>query len=199
VVNTPFGTLIPGLQAKRYDFSLVDMLDTKEREKVADFVDYIKDGSSIIVRSDDPHASLSVADLCGTKAGALTGSVEATDLATQSAQCAAAGKDGIDIKNFSVNTQATLALISGRIDVIVGGANINAYLVQQNHGNVKQSGPVFSGAINGIATVKGDALAPVLQQALQKLMDDGTYAKLLAGYGLQSSAITDATMDHAAF
>ena len=40
IVNTPFDSMIPSLQAGRADFLISDMLDTKKREQIVDFVDY---------------------------------------------------------------------------------------------------------------------------------------------------------------
>lgn len=199
IANTPFGTFIPGLQAKRYDFSVSVMLDTKAREKVVDFVDYIKDGSGFLVRSSDSHTSLALADLCGMKAAAISGSVEQGDLETQTKQCTAAGKKPISISIFAENSQGILALTSRRVDIWVGDSDQNAWLKQQNNGTIKQSGLPFNAAIDGIAVLKGNPIVPALQKALQTLMDNGTYGKILAQYGVQDSAISKATLNHAQY
>jgi polar amino acid transport system substrate-binding protein len=198
-VNTPFGTFIPGLQSKRYDFSVSVMLDTKEREQVVDFVDYIKDGSGFLVRSDDPNSALKLSDLCGMKAAAISGSVEQQDLEDQTKKCKSAGKAPIAISIFAENAQGVLALTSGRVDVWVGDSDQNAWLKQQNNGTVKQSGVPFNAAVDGMAIVKGSPLVPVLQKAMQALMDNGTYKKILAHYGVQGSAITKATLNDAQY
>lgn len=196
-VNTPFDTFIPGLQAKRYDFSVSVMLDTKEREQVVDFVDYIKDGSGFLVRSNDSHTNLKLSDLCGMKAAAISGSVEQEDLEAQTKKCKSAGKPPISISIFQQNAQGVLALNSGRVDVWVGDSDQNAWLKQQNNGAVVQSGVPFNAAVDGMAITKGSPLVPVIQKAVQTLMDNGTYKKILAHYGVQDSAISKATLDNA--
>lgn len=199
VVNTPFGTFIPGLQAKRYDFSISVMLDTKEREKVVDFVDYIKDGSGFLVRADDPNTDLKLEDLCGMKAAAIKGSVEADDLATQSEKCKKDGKPPVNIKIFAENSQGILALTSKRVDVWTGDSDQNAWLKQQNNGKVKQSGTPFNAAIDGIAMPKGSELVPVMKDALQRLMDNGEYLKILKKYGVADGALKKATVNNAQY
>jgi len=199
IVNTPFGTFIPGLQAKRYDFSVSVMLDTRKREKVVDFVDYIKDGSGFLVRAADTHTSLGLADLCGVRAAAISGSVEQQDLATQSTKCTSAGKKPVAISIFPENAQGILALTSSRVDVWVGDSDQNAWLKQQNNGTVTQSGVPFDAAIDGIAVLKGNPIVPVLQKATQMLMDNGTYSKILTKYGVQDSAISPATLNNAQY
>jgi len=199
LVNTPFGTFIPGLQSKRYDFSISVMLDTKAREKVVDFVDYIKDGSGFLVRADDSRTNLKLSDLCGVKAAAITGSVEADDLATQSKACEKSGKKAIDINIFAENAQGVLALVSQRVDVWVGDSDQNAWLKTQDSGKVKQSGEPFDAAIDGIALPKGSSLVPVMQKTVQKLMDNGTYLKILKQYGVGDGAIPKATLNDAQY
>ena len=40
LANAPFDSIIPGLAAKKYDVGMSSFTDTKEREKVVDFVTY---------------------------------------------------------------------------------------------------------------------------------------------------------------
>jgi polar amino acid transport system substrate-binding protein len=197
VKNTPFGTFIPGLQAKRYDFSVSVMLDTKEREQVVDFIDYIKDGSGFLVRSGDSHDNLQLGDMCGMKAAAISGSVEQEDLQAQSKKCTAAGKKAVSLSVFAENAQGILALTSGRVDAWTGDSDQNAWFKQQNNGAVKQSGVPFGAGIDGIAVLKGSPLLTPIQKALQMLMDDGTYKQILARYGIQDSALGKATLNNA--
>lgn len=199
VQNVPFDSFIPGLQAKRYDFSVSVMLDTKVREQTVDFVDYIKDGSGFLVRKGDGRSGLTLGQLCGMKVAAITGSVESGDLSTQSKACTAAGKKPVAQSIFAQNNQGILALISGRVDAWVGGADQNAWLEQQNDGKIVISGQPFNAAIDGIPMAKGSPLVPVMRQALQTLMDNGTYRKLLQKYGVQSGAVDKATLDNAQF
>lgn len=197
IKNTPFGTFIPGLQAKRYDFSVSVMLDTKEREQVVDFIDYIKDGSGFLVRSSDSHDNLQLGDMCGMKAAAISGSVEQEDLQAQSKKCTAAGKKAVNLSVFAENAQGILALTSGRVDVWTGDSDQNAWFKQQNNGAVKQSGVPFGAGIDGIAVLKGSPLVTPIQKALQMLMDNGTYKQILTHYGIQDSALGKATLNNA--
>lgn len=199
VVNTAFGTFIPGLQAARYDFSVSVMLDTKEREKVVDFIDYIKDGSGFLVRGDDSHDNLTLADLCGMKAAAISGSVEQQDLTDQSKKCVTGGQKPLQISIFAQNAQGILALTSGRVDVWTGDSDQNAWLKQQNNGKVKQSGKPFNAAIDGIALLKNNPLVPAIQKAVQMLMDNGVYLNILKKYSVQDGALTEATLNNAQY
>jgi polar amino acid transport system substrate-binding protein len=199
VANTPFGTFIPGLQAGRYDFSVSVMLDTKIREKVVTFIDYIKDGSGFLVQASNPRTHLTLADMCGMKVAAISGSAEQLALTHQSVTCKKDGKKPVQLSVFAENSQGILALVSGRLSVWAGDSDQDSWLKQQNNGQLKVSGPAWEVAIDGIAVPKGSPLIPIIQKAVQELMNNGTYGKILAKYDLQPWALKAATINHAQY
>lgn len=197
VVNTAFDSFIPGLAANRFDFSASVMLDTHKREKVVDFVDFIKDGSGFLVKTGSSLKSLTLAKLCGLSAGALSGSVEDLDLTGQSAKCKKAHKKAIDIHVYQSNSQAILAVVSGRIALYDGDSDQNAWIQKQKSGQIQPSGPAYGVAIDGMPVHKHSALLKPLQGALQELMNNGTYKRILATYGVGAGGLKRATIDHA--
>lgn len=199
IVNTPFDSMIPSLQAGRADFLISDMLDTRKRENVVDFVDYLVDGSSILVAADSKLKDLTLDQMCGLTVGAIRGSVEQGYLEKQGAQCKTAGKSALIANVYQGNDQMLLALISGRVDAIMGASAQLAYMAEVSHGKAKQGGPPVGVAVDGIGVSKGNDLGPVMQQALQKLMDSGVYGKILTSYGMQSNGVPSATLNHASF
>lgn len=199
VVNTPFEDMIPTLQSGRADFLISDMLDTKRRELVVDFVDYLVDGSSILVAADSKLQDLTLNKMCGLTVAAIRGSVEQGYLEKQGAQCKANGKPALTANVYQGNDQMLLSLISGRVDAIMGASAQLAYLAEVSHGRAKQGGAPIGVAVDGIGVLKGNGLAAPLQQALQKLMDSGVYGKILASYGMQSNSVPSATLDHSSF
>lgn len=199
LANVPFDGIIPGLQADRADVSISSMLDTKERQKVLDFVDFFRDGSGFLVKAGGPLTDLALGELCGKSGSAGKGSLEALALQDESKKCKAAGKPPVDVELFSGVNTATLATISGRVDFYAGSASANAWVELQNKGKLQRSGEPFGVGIVGMAVPKDSELGPVLQKSLQKLMDDGTYADMLKKYNLQDTALEKATMNHALF
>lgn len=195
LVNTPFDGLIPGLQGKRYDVSISTMLDTKKRQATIDFVDFMKDGSGFLVRGDYKGSPVTLDSICGRSVGALRGSFEETSLDEQNAKCATK----IDIKVFENKNAAYLALDTKRIEVFTDAlAQINYYSSKSN-GKFKAGGEPFGVALIGMGLPKGSDLTPVLQKALQKLMDDGEYKAVLARNNVADSALTKATVNDAKF
>ena len=199
IVNTPFDSMIPSLQAGRADFLLSDMLDTKKREQIVDFVDYLVDGSSILVAADSKLQDLSLDKMCGLTVAAIRGSVEQGYLEKQGAQCKTDGKSALTANVYQGNDQMLLALISGRVDALMGASAQLAYMAEVSHGKAKQGGAPVGVAVDGIGVLKGNGLAAPMQQALQKLMDSGVYAKILTSYGMQSNSVPSATLDQASF
>src|SRR5262245_9737602 len=68
VVNATFDTIIPGLQSGKYGLGMSSFTDTKEREKVVDFVTYFSAGTSFYVKKGGPKIN-GLADLCGHSVG----------------------------------------------------------------------------------------------------------------------------------
>jgi polar amino acid transport system substrate-binding protein len=79
VVNASFDTIIPGLQSGKYDLGISSFTDTKEREKVVDFVTYFSAGTSFYVKAQGGAAITTLADLCGHKVAVERGTTQAAD------------------------------------------------------------------------------------------------------------------------
>ena len=73
LVNATFATIIPGIQSGKYDFSMSSFTDTKERQKVVDFVTYFTAGTSFYVKTTGGPTINSLADLCGHTVGSRPG------------------------------------------------------------------------------------------------------------------------------
>lgn len=143
VQNVTFDNFIPGLAAGRYDFSISVMLDTKVREQQVNFVDFIKDGSGFLVKRGSNLTNLTLAKLCGMSVSAIQGSVEASDLTTQSKTCQQEGKKPINVLVFAQNNEAILAVSSGRAQAFDGDSDINAWIQSQSASQVQPSGPAY--------------------------------------------------------
>lgn len=78
-VNTKFDSIIPGLQAKRFDVGMASFGDTPVREKVVDFITYFQGGSTILVPKGNP-LGLAIDTLCGRKLAVQKGSIYESDV-----------------------------------------------------------------------------------------------------------------------
>ena len=137
VVNATFDTIIPGLAAGKYDMGASSFTDTKAREKVVDFVDYFKAGTSFFTKSSGGAAVTNLASLCGKSVSVESGTTEETDAKGQSAKCKSSGKPAVTVLVFPTQTAANLALSSGRAQVSMADSPIAAYQVKQSQGRLQ--------------------------------------------------------------
>lgn len=197
VVNASFDTILPGLSSKKYDLGMSSFTDTKQREKVVDFVTYFSAGTSFYVNANGGAKIAGLADLCGHKVAAERGTTQASDATTQSKTCTNSGKPAVTVLVFPDQNAANLAVSSGRADVGMADSPVAAYLVKQSHGRFKLSGRPYGTAPYGIAIPKGNGMAKPILDSLKVLMKNGTYKRILVKWGIQSGAISNPTINGA--
>jgi polar amino acid transport system substrate-binding protein len=191
VVNATFATIIPGLSSGKYDLGMSSFTDTKERQKVVDFVTYFSAGTSFYVKANGGPTINSLADLCGHSVTAETGTTQVDDATAQNAKCKKAGKKGVKVNAFPDQNAANLALSSGRAQVGMADSPVVDYIVKQSNGQFKVSGQSYATAPYGIAIPKGNGMAKPILGAVKALMADGTYKAILTKWGIAAGAITN--------
>ena len=189
VVNATFDTIIPGLAAGKYDMGASSFTDTKAREKVVNFVDYFKAGTSFFTKSSGGAAVTGLSSLCGKSVSVESGTTEETDAKAQSVKCKAAGKPAVSVLVFPTQSAANLALSSGRAQVSMADSPVAAYQVKQSHGAFKLVGVTYGTAPYGLAIPKNSTLDKAVLAGVKELMSNGTYNKILTKWGVQSGAI----------
>src|SRR5213083_282208 len=196
-VNTTFDGIIPGLAAGKFDVGMASFTDTKERQKVVDFVTYFEAGTSFYVKAQGGPTINTLADLCGHSVGVERGTTQATDATAQSSKCKSAGKAGVGVHVYPDQNAANLAISSGRQQVGMADSPVAAYIVKKSGGQFKLTGKPYNTAPYGIAIPKNNGMAKPVLGALKVLMSDGTYESILTKWGLQKGAITNPTINGA--
>jgi polar amino acid transport system substrate-binding protein len=191
VVNASFATIIPGLQSGKYDVGASSFGDTKERQKVVDFVTYFQAGASFYVNAQGGPTINTLADLCGHTVAVETGTTELDDATGQNKKCKSQGKPGVTVHAYPDQNAANLAIASGRAQVGIADSPVAAYIVKQSNGKFKLVGKPYAVVPYGIALPKGNGLAKPMLAAVEKLMSNGTYLKILKQWGVQGGAITN--------
>jgi polar amino acid transport system substrate-binding protein len=190
-VNATFATIIPGLASSKYDLGMSSFTDTKEREKVVDFVTYFSAGTSFYVKATGGPTIHSLADLCGHSVAVESGTTQAMDATAQNAKCNSAGKPGVALKVYPDQNAANLAISSGRQEVGMADSPVAAYIVRKSNGQFKLTGKPYNTAPYGIAIPKGDGMTKPILDALKLLISNGTYKSILTKWGIQEGAITN--------
>ncbi|MCF3962697.1 ABC transporter substrate-binding protein [Streptomyces fuscigenes] len=204
--NGTFDSLVTGLRAKRYDMIMSAMTDTKDRQngiedgkKVGagvDFVDYYSAGVSIYTQKGKTQGINGWDDLCGKTIVVERGTVS-EDLSKAEAKKCPAGKK-VKIESFDTDQQAQVRLKSGGADAGSSDSPIAAYAVKTSGGgnDFQLVGKTVQAAPYGIAVTKGDTqLSGALQQALDAIIKNGEYQKILQKWGAQDGAITSAVLN----
>ena len=192
---TTFNSLIPGLQAKRFDAAVGQMGVTEIREKVVDMLGTLKGNELFAALADTNITVNSLDDLCGVTVATTRGSREVEFAKGHDAACKALGKPPIDILAFNDGASAADSMISKRSQLFWVGSTAVSYFVNQSHGKTKVVGHYTDLAYIGIAMPKGSDMATALQAAVQHLIDDGTYQKIVQKWGLADGAIKQAPLN----
>jgi polar amino acid transport system substrate-binding protein len=188
VINVPFGSIIPGMLAHKYDVGASSFTITKAREKQVDFVSYLDVGQAFLTKAGSSANPKTLADLCGLTVSVETATVELGGAQAQNKKCKAQGKP-IKLLVFPDQNGANLALQSGRAQVDFADSPIIAYQVRKLGVQVRQS-PTFGIAPYGLALPKGNGIAPAVLAALKILIANGTYSAILKKWQIQSAGIT---------
>ena len=188
--NTSFNGIIPALQGKQCDAILSQLYIKPEREAVVDFVPYMYASNTLLVAAGNTAIN-GVADLCGTKAAAQTGTTIIGYFTDQSATCTSAGRPAIDIRQFAKDSDALQQLRLGLVDAYGTTLETAAYVMGQQQGVFRTAGEPFNRIKCGIATRKGEqALHDALTQALAAVQKKGAYTAILTKWNLTGDDIT---------
>ncbi|MER5614897.1 ABC transporter substrate-binding protein [Streptomyces sp. NPDC002215] len=200
-----FDGIVPAVQAGKFDAVMSAMTDTRERQRVLDFVDYSVSGSGILVVKGNPDRIARLDDLCGKSVGTQAASHQLEVLKAHQSKCAEAGRDAVSIQTFPKDSDAQLALRSGKVvaDLVTKpGAGWTAKTADGGRAFEVVEDPAAGGGYeatpNGIGVSKQlPGLTEAIQKALQALIDDGTLGKICDKYGAASIAVKQATRNAA--
>ncbi|MFE4599658.1 ABC transporter substrate-binding protein [Kitasatospora indigofera] len=200
-----FDGILPAVQAGKFDAVMSAMTDKKEREKAVDFVDYINAGPGWLVGKGNPEKIKVVTDVCGRSVSVQSGTNHQRILEQRQELCRSMGLPPITVLAFPKDSEAQLALRSGKVVADFLDEVTAVYVA-----DTAESGSVFE-AVTGKEAVGETSASPIgigvsksaaglkeaVQAALQSLMDDGTYGKILAARHVPGIAIPKATVNGA--
>src|SRR5262249_9062382 len=153
-----------------------------ERREKMDFADITRTGTSVMVRAGNP-AHMDLYDLCGHKVGAAQGGQQYLELLPKlQAKCDEQGKPKIEALVFSGPNEGSLAVKTGRIDGWLGDAPYTGYIVKNSKGEFEKTTTSDVTGVSGFSFRKGDPMANLFKQALQGMIEDGTYGKIMADW-----------------
>ncbi|MDX8053108.1 ABC transporter substrate-binding protein [Lentzea sp. BCCO 10_0798] len=194
-----FSSLITSLETGRVDVTMAAMNDTAERQQKIDFVDYFTSGITIMVQKGNPQGVKTVDDLCGKGIAVNLGSSQEQFGKEQSQKCVAAGKPEVTLSVTDSDTGNQNQLRTGRVAAILNDLPTAVYVAKTaGDGQYFEVVPLapINGGPYGIGVAKKNAkLSEAIKGALQSLIDDGTYDKIVTAWDIKQGAITKATIN----
>ncbi|MCW2782937.1 MAG: extracellular solute-binding protein family 3 [Marmoricola sp.] len=196
--NAKFDSLIPAVGSGKYEVGVSSFTVNADRMKVANMISYFSAGTQWFTKKGNPN-KVDPANACGMKIAVQTGTVQLDDLNVRSKACKDAGNPAITIDSYQGQDQATAAIVSGKDAAGLADSPVGAYAVQKTNGQLELLGDIYDSAPYGYVVPKDQtALAQAISGAVNDLIQDGSYAKILKKWGVDQGAITSSAVNPAA-
>ncbi|GAA3383649.1 transporter substrate-binding domain-containing protein [Cryptosporangium minutisporangium] len=177
-----FGELLNQVEGHQIDFSISSMFDRAERQKKADFVDYLNAGTSIVVRKGVGDVG-GMPGLCGRRVAVQPDTVF-VDMASQQKKAC-----GARTLTVVLSDTPSAAVRDGRADGALNDFPIAALDVKKMPA-LELSGPQIEAIPYGIGVAKDrKTLTTAFQTALYAVIKDGTYDELLKKWAVTEGAL----------
>lgn len=190
-----------GVESAKYEAVLSNVTVTEARKEKFDFATYRNDLLGFYAKSDSGIGEIKEAkDVAGKRIIVGSGTNQEAILVRWDEENKKNGLAPVQFQYYDDDSASSLALQSGRADLTFGPNAAAAYKAAQD-GKTKQVGTLNGGwpltAQIAFTTKKGNGLAVAAQAALNHLIEDGTYAKILDRWGLSSEAIQKSELNPA--
>ncbi len=191
-----FAAVIPAIQSGKFD-TAVGLDATVARQEVVDVVAHVTAGYRLLVPAKSTIANTrDLTSFCGLTIALLASHPAQGTFEETSKKCEAEGKKPITVGLYPDRAATFLAVKSGRADGTAGYTGENGWLLRKDP-DLKAIGPIFDTTYAGVPLKKGSEGAVFWQKAINSLIADRTYAKILAKYGVDDVAIPESIVNPA--
>jgi polar amino acid transport system substrate-binding protein len=200
-IQGEYASLISGVEADRFDIASGGISDTEEREQKLDFVNYMYSGGAMMTLSENTAlaGAKSIDDFCGKTTATLLGSrVIMSAVEAASERCTKAGKAPIKTEQLPSAPDARMQLDLKRVDAYMGDFPALVYMGTQFPGRYKIVGGsyILTPYITSWGFAKNRAgLRDAVQKAMQEMIKDGTYQKLMDKWGVGGGALPEISIN----
>lgn len=200
-IQGEYASLISGVEADRFDVASGGISDTEEREQKLDFVNYMYSGGAMMMLAENPASTSakSIDDFCGRTTATLLGSrVIMTAVEAASERCTKAGKQPIKTEQLPSAPDARMQLDLKRVDAYMGDFPALVYMGTQFPGRYKIVGGsyILTPYITSWGFGKNrTGLRDAVQMAMQDMVKDGTYKKLMDKWGVGGGALPEISIN----
>jgi polar amino acid transport system substrate-binding protein len=183
-----FDSIIPGVASGRYQISTADFGVTKARLEQIDFVTQFPIGTGFAVKKGSSIKINKPTDLCGHSVAVVAGSYYIDQLQGANKECAAASLKDITLQTYPTDGARILAVTNGRAEITGTNQDSMAYAIASQNVPLEQQSLVYQPIDQAIVLPKGSKLGPAVQAAMKEIVTNGTYAKILKKWGVESVA-----------
>jgi polar amino acid transport system substrate-binding protein len=199
-LNTASAKILAALAARQCDIIISAQPITPTLLTKVDMIPYFQGGQTFVVAKGNPAGIQSAYDLCKKTISVRKGSPEANHVNGVSpytrargliANCQAARLSPIVVKTYTKDSDALAALIANKVvayftDLPIAGWDV---ALQPNQ-LALVPGLVLDPVAEGISLTKNqNDMYAAVRLALQSMIDDGTYLKILTRYGVEAGAV----------
>ncbi|MEU4164506.1 ABC transporter substrate-binding protein [Actinoplanes sp. NPDC026670] len=188
-VQSDYSALITGLQARRFDMGSGGMSANPERLQQVDMIGYYRSGATFLVRKADEGRYTTGESMCGHRLGMLEGATTLEKaVAALNEKC---GGSPIRIEHYPSTPLGLQGLLSERITAYAPDLAQARYIVAQNPGDFAVTGYHLADYLINFTFAKGGdpALRDSVYRALDEMIRDGTYRRILDGWNLAGGAL----------
>ncbi|MBH5336761.1 ABC transporter substrate-binding protein [Streptomyces pactum] len=202
--NSVFDSLLAGLAAGRHDLVMSAMADTQERREGrvdgvrtgagVDFVDYFSAGLAVVVRKGNPEGVGGPEDLSGRTVTVQRGTVAHDYLDRLNRR----RSKKVTIRETDTTAEAYGDVAAGRSSACLGEFPVAAHAAATRSGGTALEivGDQVERLTYGIAVAKAEtALRDAVAAALDRLIANGEYARVLRRWAVEDGALEKATVN----
>ncbi len=191
--------IVPAILSGRFDMTISGINDDPELQKQVDVIDYMYDGTTIMVVQGNPLGVASMMDLCGKRVAVPVGTFQNRLAQKHSDEC----EVPMDIMSLPKMPDVLQAIRTGRADATVNGYATSVYSTEKQIGRGVglQALPEIRLAVGylGMLTAKDDPqLRDAAAATLQQLVDSGAYKAIMEKWGLGPLAVETVKINDAA-
>jgi polar amino acid transport system substrate-binding protein len=166
----------------------------KDRVKLFDFASYRAAFMGFEAKKSASYDIKGADDISGLKVSVGSGTNQEKILLAWNKELEDKGKAPATLQYYSSDADTILALSSGRTDLNIAPYPSTVYR-ENTRDDLKVVGKVNAGwpseTLVAATTLRGNGLAPVITEALNAAIEDGSYAEVLERWGLSEEALPE--------
>jgi polar amino acid transport system substrate-binding protein len=175
-LDLPWTSVLPGLEAKKFDLVIAPVTITKERMKRYLFTVPIADATAALMKRADDKSIMKPEDIAGKTVGGQKGTSQVAQLKAFGAKL----PKPVEVKEYVDNNQASADLAAGRIDATVNSLPNLAYAAAQRSDAFAMVLPPFGSPtyFSWVGRPDDKSLVDAVNAAILKVEASGAMAEM---------------------